>query len=286
MGLTFIGKSKHQNADQRTQKDDFRRDLMKALVPGGSLHRVMKLFGSHYGFTSMAFRAMGGTAGKRIYWPGTAPSVQDFDLVDIGNDVVFGSRSHIVTTDSLGSSPVKAQHGAMIADRVVLSPGTTVGSRSILGSGALTRRGQTCDEDTVWVGSKNGGAICFSSNTKPTKQSSASSSYFIFADETSKEAISKSSSAGETVISTPFGRAFYEHKAPYHVLGQGTIFLYSTFITIFVQLYWNTGTVSTVILSNIIKRAPLFHPRLYRPLLIYTFSVAILSSLIAILSLV
>lgn len=84
--------------------------------------------------------------------------------------------------------------------------------------------------------------------------------------------------------SSPFGRAFYEGQASYYVLGQFSIFLYSTFTTIFVQMYWNVGTISTIILSQIINGTDQFKPRWYRPLKIYAFDVTILSGLYIFLS--
>jgi hypothetical protein len=94
-----------------------------------------------------------------------------------------------------------------------------------------------------------------------------------------------SSKSEKPSSSSPFGRAFYEGKAPYHVFGQFTIFLYSTFISIFVQVYWNVGTISTIILSRIINNTDQFKPRWYRPLKIYAFDVCIVSGLCVCLSL-
>ncbi len=34
--------------------------------------------------------------GKRVYWPGSGMQMYDFDLLEVGSDVVFGSRSHVV----------------------------------------------------------------------------------------------------------------------------------------------------------------------------------------------
>jgi acetyltransferase-like isoleucine patch superfamily enzyme len=150
---------------ERTQKDNFRIHLLSALVPNGSLKSFTKLFGTHYEITSMIVRAMGGKVGKRVYWPGTGPSITDFDLVEVGDDVVFGSRSHITTSDSLGSGLVKIGNRAMIADHVVLSPGTTVGDSTVLGSGAYIPRNQECAPGSVWVGNRNGSAVSLSGSS-------------------------------------------------------------------------------------------------------------------------
>jgi hypothetical protein len=96
---------------------------------------------------------------------------------------------------------------------------------------------------------------------------------------------SSSTLNSEELPPTPFGRAFYARQAPYYVFNQFTIFLYSTFVTIFVQIYWNVATISTVILSQIINGTDQFHPRWFRPLKIYAFDVCIVSALCICLSL-
>ncbi|KAF4502485.1 hypothetical protein FAGAP_1300 [Fusarium agapanthi] len=97
---------------------------------------------------------LGAKIGERVYWPGTGPSIGDYHLVDVGNDVVFGSRSHLVTSDGIGSEKVTIQDRAMIADRVCLLPGITVGERTTMGSGALTKRNGNYVSDGTYVGSK------------------------------------------------------------------------------------------------------------------------------------
>ena len=42
---------------------------------------------------------------------------------------------------------------AMIADRVVLLPGTTVGKHTVMGTGALGKRDTTYQDGSVWIGS-------------------------------------------------------------------------------------------------------------------------------------
>ncbi|CZR62462.1 related to coenzyme a synthetase [Phialocephala subalpina] len=164
----FCGRATPRTVEDRTQGDRFRSQLLNALAPHGSLVSLTKLFGSHYEVTSMAVRAMGGKVGRRVYWPGTGPTIEDFDLLDIGDDVVFGSRSHIITSDAKGSDVVRIGSGTMVADRVVLSPGVEVGERTVLGSGAFLKRYQRCVPDSVWIGNRHGTAICLSSSSSST----------------------------------------------------------------------------------------------------------------------
>jgi acetyltransferase-like isoleucine patch superfamily enzyme len=336
----FCGVARPVSTENRTQNDNFRSHLMAALVPRGSLKGITKLFGKHYEFTSMAVRALGGKVGQRVYWPGTGPSIEDIDLLEVGDDVVFGSRSHIITSDASGSNFVKIGNGAMIADRVVLNPGANVGKGAVIGSGAFIRRGQDCPPDSVWVGNRKGSAVCLSSpsasnvtsrrrfkdaiesdnsstekslpsypgSPQGTPGSSNPPSYpgsekspmaskanlTIVTKETSDSesnlgigGTSTSSSVNKEDVSssTPFGRAFYEGKASYHVLGQATIFLYSSFTAIVVQLYWNISTISTIMISQLLNRDHQFTRRWYQPLKIYIFAVAFLSVLYTLLSL-
>lgn len=41
---------------------------------------------------------------------------------------------------------------AMVADRVVLLPGTTIGRRTIMGSGALAKRNTMYEDGSTWIG--------------------------------------------------------------------------------------------------------------------------------------
>ena len=66
---------------------------------------------------------MGAKIGKRVYWPGSGIYCPDPELLEVGDDVVFGSRSEVITSDSISFDPIRISRGAMIADRVVLLPG-------------------------------------------------------------------------------------------------------------------------------------------------------------------
>ena len=324
-----IGKSQPGPAGSRSQLQRFRMSFLKAILPGAAFHKLTDLFGTHYGFTSFAVRALGGKVGDRVYWPGTGPSIQEFDLLDVGNDVVFGSRSHLVTSDGLGSDHIRIGDGAMVSDRVVLLPGSSLGKGTVMGSGALSRRGKHYPASTTWVGSKGGEAIClsgasrhenpghislsdlekallsqmttpvnsqlqsrvastaeFSSLRAPTitevgtpMESVAASVVDLsktekgvhqVAEVTVKEA---KTTKPEPTSSTPFGRAFYEGKAPYHVLGQFSIFLYSALTTVLTAFYWNVATTSSVqLVAKLVKlnKSVLVHNR-WRPLTVYAF---------------
>ncbi len=101
---------------------------------------------------------MGAKIGKRVYWPGSGIYCPDPELLEIGDDVVFGSRSEIFTTDSIGTERITVGNGAMIADRVVLLPGTHVGKRTVMGSGSLGKRRGVYEDGSTWMGNDGGEA--------------------------------------------------------------------------------------------------------------------------------
>ncbi|KAI0020911.1 hypothetical protein F4780DRAFT_319670 [Xylariomycetidae sp. FL0641] len=281
MDLCF-GKITPGPAQGRSQQAKFRMQLIRDILPAGRLRKLTELFGTHYEATSVFMRLMGAKVGQRVYWPGTGPSLQDYDLIDVGDDVVFGSRSHIVTSDGSGSDVVRIRKGAMVADRVVLLPGVELGDSTVMGSGALTKRDHAYPADTTWVGSKAGEAVSLSGeksvlrgcktpeSEKTIYASNASSSrtlgVFLQRDTQDLSSAEKGQSAkaadgpsatvesteksslkeGSSIGSSPFGRAFYQKQAPYRVLNQFEIFLYSIGITILTAVYWNVGSVSAV----------------------------------------
>lgn len=284
----ICGPLPHGPAGSFSQMTKFRRHLLRTMMPAPRLSDLTELFGSHYESTSVFMRALGAKVGKRVYWPGTGPSIQDFDLLDVGDNVVFGSRSHLVTSDGNGSEKIRIENGAMVADRVVLLPGVTLGEGAVMGSGALTRRNVEYPAETTWVGSKKGDALCLSS--PPTKEKGAlagfatpatfnSSSTTLNQNHLTTSGLAQSNLHGlerhlsvaqqeghsssarssmtlsrdrdsltekNTAVSSPFGRAFYQRKAPYRVWSQYEITLYSSLITIGTALYWNMGSVSGV----------------------------------------
>ena len=148
----------------------WRAALMKTIMPVSKLHELTTMFGQHYEATSVAMRMLGSKVGKRVYWPGTGPSIGDYHLLNIGDDVVFGSRAHLVTSDGSGSENITIGDRAMIADRVCLLPGVDVGEQATMGSGALTRRGKRYGSGGIFVGSKGGDAVCLSTGNDLTKQ--------------------------------------------------------------------------------------------------------------------
>jgi hypothetical protein len=62
---------------------------------------------------------MGASVGQRVYWPGSGIVCPDPELLEIGNDVVFGSRSEIYTSDSVNIGKVIIKDGGIVASYVM-----------------------------------------------------------------------------------------------------------------------------------------------------------------------
>lgn len=166
----IFGKLSPDGTQARGALATWRANLIKTLLPVSRLHDMTAMFGQHYEATSIALRMLGSKVGKRVYWPGTGPSIGDYHLLDVGNDVVFGSRAHLITSDGTGSDTITIRDRAMIADRVCLLPGVEVGERTTMGSGALTSRNKKYDAGATYVGSKGRDAVCLSTGEREKQQ--------------------------------------------------------------------------------------------------------------------
>ncbi|KIM44384.1 hypothetical protein M413DRAFT_67790 [Hebeloma cylindrosporum] len=219
-----------------------RRYISSILLSHEALKEAFSILGTHYEMVSIVYRAMGAKVGRRVYWPGSGIYCPDPELLEVGDDVVFGSRSVFITTDRQGSGKIAIENGAMIADRVVLLPGTRVGVRAVMGAGALGRRNGTYGAGSTWIGNHKGEAICLNMGPKePTPGS-------------------------DTI--TPFGKAFYMKEAPFFVFPYAMIVFISATMTMFSALYWSISAVgSAQVLRHLqihLRHFDLFAPRWYR----------------------
>jgi acetyltransferase-like isoleucine patch superfamily enzyme len=197
--------------------------LMEKLLPGGDLHGVTKRIGTHYELVSIIYRLLGANIGKRVYWPGSGIRVVEYDLLTIGNDVVFGSRTHVLCSDSVESAPVTVGDGAMVADRCVLLPGSSIGRKAVLGSGGLLKKHFKISPGSTWVGSRGGNAYKFSDGDAQD-----------FEKMTEDDTI------------TPFGRAFYQRKANYFVAPLLLLVPYNFIMQVIGSVYWSVPVTAAI----------------------------------------
>ena len=154
LGIAFkrlMGLNREALHADSSQWSIIRRYINSQTLSQSALRRAFDILGAHYQMTTWIWRAMGARIGKRVYWPGSGIYCPDPELLEIGDDVVFGSRSELHTSDGLGSKKIKIEAGAMIADRVVLLPGTQVGYRTVMGSGSLSTREGYYPDNSAWV---------------------------------------------------------------------------------------------------------------------------------------
>ncbi|KAJ5155142.1 hypothetical protein N7492_007945 [Penicillium capsulatum] len=287
----LCGKPQPGPVSKQTTRQKVRSAVLAEILPAGDIHELTRLVGRHYELVSMAIRALGGKVGKRVYWPSVGPAVPDFDLVEVGNDVVFGSRSHIVTSDGYGRDRVVIGDGTMVGDRVVALPGTTIGREVMIGSGALLRRNGDYPANTIWTGSKGGDAVQFPSSsssssipnsTAPTLVGSGSSSGNSDSEDEKKNFSEKHKATAEVTqkdTCKPFGRAFYRHEANYHVLRIWDIVIYSVLAVVITTVYW----IIAIPISLFALRAALHHDAAgfqqgpWRPFVMYGMFASILS---------
>lgn len=198
----IIGKFEPMGFEDKSKPwNRFKYYIFSKLLPLSAVNQVASLVGTHYEIISVIYRSLGAKIGKRIYWPGSGLDIVEYDLLEVGDDVVFGSRSLIMTSSAINSKPIVFEAGSMIADRCVVLPGVRVRRGAVLGSGTLTSEDMDLPVGSVWVGSQGGSAV---------NVVSEDASYAI------KDTI------------TPFGRAFYERKASYFVLPLWFIIIFNT----------------------------------------------------------
>ncbi|KAM0327410.1 hypothetical protein ACHAQA_005696 [Verticillium albo-atrum] len=303
----LIGPPSTGDASGRGTLQIWRSSLIKTLLPDGQLREATEMLGQHHGTTSVIWRMLGAKVGNRVYWPCVAPITGDFGLVDIGNDVQFDSKAHIITSDGVGSEKVCIRDGAIIAEHARLLPGVQIGERTIMGPGSMTQRGKKYPSDGIYIGSRGGDAVCLSSGwdamtEKPATRrrwmkpkpscdtlvggrglqhvgsfdtlvdSKVASKKIANGDVDSLKGIEEYQVAGEP-DSTPFRRAFYQRDAPYHVSSSTLVFFYSAFISTFTVFFWNVPVFCSIkVVGRIFNDHMLQRPSTYDVLALWVLS--------------
>ncbi|KAJ7777390.1 acetyl-CoA synthetase-like protein [Mycena metata] len=239
----LFGLNKETDTAGATQWSLLRRYINSRLLSKQALKAAFSILGTHYEVVSVVYRCMGAKIGKRVYWPGSGLYCLDPELLEIGNDVVFGSRSEIFTTDRIGTARVTVADGAMIADRVVLLPGCKIGRRTVMGSGAVGMRDIEYKDGSTWLGS---------------------------------ECLDEGGMAEDDPdTTTPFGRAFYKGEADYFVYPYAFILLTNVLIATLSASYWSISAVGAAQLLRLLhlhrNHIHIYTPVWYRPGIVFGF---------------
>lgn len=201
----------------------FRYWLMSKLLPGGDLGGVAQLVGTHYEVISVIYRMLGANIGKRVYWPGSGLDIVEYDLLEVGDDVVFGSRSVVMTSSAESSAHIRFEAGSMVADRCVVLPGVELRRGCVLGSGSLAPEGFEGPTGSMWVGSRDGCTVLVSPEDDA------------YSDKASN---------------SPFGNAFYGDKAKYFVIPLWMVIPYNFIWRGFCVCYHNCPLLLSLVLAQ------------------------------------
>ena len=153
----IIGKFEPGPRDTTSEWQLCRHWLAAKLFCRENMQDFTDLIGRHYELTSVMYRMLGAKVGKRVFWPGHQPVFSgEFDLLEVGDDVVFGSRTciFVATVDSLEKVVFCA--GANVSDNTVVLPGSIVGKNAVLGSNTVCPRGWYLPEASIWLGANGG----------------------------------------------------------------------------------------------------------------------------------
>ncbi|KJZ74849.1 hypothetical protein HIM_05758 [Hirsutella minnesotensis 3608] len=142
--------------DIKSNFSSWRATMAKTIFPAAQLFELNELLGHNNEARSGALRWLGARVGRRVCWPNTGPSIPDYHLLNIGDDVTFGENCFLMTTDENASGQITIGQGAVIADHVCILPGVTIGERTALGLGTLTRQGKVYEANKTFIGAKNG----------------------------------------------------------------------------------------------------------------------------------
>lgn len=225
---TIIGKFQEGPRNSKTQLDLLRYWLAATLFSRKKIQSVTDLIGRHYELVSILYRLLGAKVGKRVYWPGHQPVFSgEFDLLEIGDDVVFGSRSAIFVSSRDSSQKVTLCAGCNVADNCVVFPGSVIGKNAVLGSNSVCPAGWYLPQDSIWLGSKGCEPMCLDQGTEDFPSGRP-----IMASEIKRANLPMT---GDASTARPFGKAFYRHKANYFVWPLHWIVLY-TFVVNFVNV--------------------------------------------------
>ena len=144
----------------------------------------------------------------------------------------------------------------MVADRVVLLPGTRIGYRTVMGTGALGKRNGTYEDGSTWIGNGMYSDLLHGSRRLIM---------FSLLERGQAICLTKApTSMGVVDTITPFGRAFYLRQAKFFVYPYLFIVAINIFISSFSAIYWSAAAVTA---AQVLKFAhiQLEHLRIFKP---------------------
>jgi carbonic anhydrase/acetyltransferase-like protein (isoleucine patch superfamily) len=140
----------------------FQMWLFDHLFARKKVQAVTDLIGRHYDCVSSFYRLLGAKVGQRVFWPGNHPSVSFglYSLLEIGDDVVFGSRSTLVLRSVDRCDKIIMCAGANVSDNCIVMPGSVISKNAVLGSNSICPEGRLLPSGSVWFGSTGAESQC------------------------------------------------------------------------------------------------------------------------------
>lgn len=83
----------------------------------------------------------------------------EYDLLEVGNDCVFGSRVKLYASDDTEAIPIVLSDNANVLDRSVLMPGVKVGKEAICGTYTIGPKNHEFADFSISTGSRKGEPI-------------------------------------------------------------------------------------------------------------------------------
>jgi acetyltransferase-like isoleucine patch superfamily enzyme len=214
----IIGKFRAGPRDASSQWELSRHKLVQDLFTREAMQNITELVGRHYELVSCIYRALGAKIGKRVFWPGHQPIFSgEFDLLEVGDDVVFGSRSTIICSTVNTAEKVIFCAGANISDNTVVLPGAIVGKNAVLGSNTLCPAGRYLPESSISFGAKSGEPVMLDRGMEDFDGP-------VLAVDIKSDALPMD---GDESTIRPFGRAFYLGEAGYFVFPLPVIIMFT-----------------------------------------------------------
>jgi carbonic anhydrase/acetyltransferase-like protein (isoleucine patch superfamily) len=236
-----IGKFEPGPRDTTSDWQLCRHELAACLFTRERMQQLTDLIGRHYEGISVLYRLLGAKVGKRVFWPGRQPVFTgEFDLLDIGDDVVFGSRASLICTTTDSAEKITLCAGSNVSDNTVVLPGSVIGKGAVLGSNAVCAEGQYLPEASVWLGARGGQPVLLEKGVEEDIDRP------ILASEVHP---SKLQMEGDDSTLRPFGRAFYNREAPYFVFPLSLIFLYTIVVRVLLAAFSSLPVIAAMHLA-------------------------------------
>jgi acetyltransferase-like isoleucine patch superfamily enzyme len=213
-----IGRFRAGPRDTNSQWQLIRHELAQQLFTREAVQNVTELVGRHYELVSVLYRMLGAKVGKRVFWPGRQPIFTgEYDLLEIGDDCVFGSRTALFCTTMTSCEKIILCAGSNVSDNSVVLPGSIIGKGAVLGSNTICPAGRYLPEGSVWLGCRGGQPILLEKGTEEYEGP-------LFSVDIKPERIQMK---GDETTLRPFGKAFYNREATYFVYPLPFIILYT-----------------------------------------------------------